>query len=449
MAYAYVSLSSALSDLQARLFDPQGQFPSSTFFWTQAELIAYIQEAIRTWNALANYFRAEFTFQLSQGVNWYDITNLATAPKTLRPFTITDNILTQVIEYHLLEPLTTTYPLVWSGSAQFNISQIVSTLSSSNQTVLGSSGCTVAQTLYPETLGRVFVNDQTIDIRRVAFIPLGGSPVTLFPSDIQAEQDFDFGWTTKSQGLPTQYLVNSEPPLSFDVDRVPGTEGQYEVISVSGVSGFSLTSSSLLKIPDDWSWVAKWGALSRILSSPGSPSDPLRAMYAQRRFEDGIAALKNASGILGLRLNNIPLALDSLRDYDDFNLSWESLAQGAPGSACLAGQNLLGFSSPDAGNYSVTVSCVQNAPVPVNLGDFVQIGRDDYDTIINYSQHLATFKLGGGLFEATIPYFQQLLQRASLYNSKLGAAGIFTLPILDISGLNEARAPRIDPGLKG
>ena len=120
MPFSFATLAQAQSDLAQRLYDPQGQLivgnpGGSSFFWTQAELTAYIQEAIRTWNALTNYFRNEFTFNLAQGVNWYDITNTTTAPNTTRPFTVTDNILTQMIENCLLEPITPgPYPISWN-----------------------------------------------------------------------------------------------------------------------------------------------------------------------------------------------------------------------------------------------------------------------------------------------------------------------------------------------
>ena len=93
-----ITLAIADSALAARLYDATGQF------WTQAERLLYIQEAMRTFNALTGYWRGDFTFPTQTGITWYDITSLATAPNTLRPATLTTTSLYTIIEYHLLEP---------------------------------------------------------------------------------------------------------------------------------------------------------------------------------------------------------------------------------------------------------------------------------------------------------------------------------------------------------
>lgn len=445
MAYTYANLSQAQADLVARLYDPSGQFGAATFFWTSAELTSFIQEALRTWNAFANYFRAEFTFQLSQGINWYDITNSITAPNTLRPLTLTDNSLLQAIEAHLLEPLTPNYPLVWAGSTQFTIPQILTALTSARQEVLGTTGCQITRTIVPATLGRIFQADTVIDIRRIAWLPVGGfgfpSASPLYLEDIQSEQDFDFNWTVKSTGQPTRYLVSAEPPLSFDVDRVPAVNGNYEVLSVSSGQAFNTGASSLVGVPDDWAWLVKWGALSEILNSTSYIADPLRASYSRRRFEDGLLLLKESPAVLGIRLNGLPLPLDPVWDADSYSPGWQALPQGTPSIAYLAGLNLLGFSPPDAKLYSVLVSCVQNAPVPVNPVDFLQVGRDDYDTILDYAQHLALFKIGGQRFQDSFGLLQNFFARATLYNSKLLEMGIFQKPMYEISQKNAERNP--------
>lgn len=445
MPYSYVTLAQAQTDLVSRLYDPQGQFGGGSWFWSSSELTSFIQEALRTWNAFANYFRSEFAFQLSQGVVWYDITNTTTAPNTLRAQTLTDNSLIQAIELHLLEPTTPNYPLVWTGSSQFNVSQIVTSLNSSRQEILGTTGCQITRSLIPSTIGRIFMSDTTIDIRRIAWLPVAGfgfpSASPLYLADIESEQNFDPGWTTKPQGQPTQYLVSTEPPLSFDVDRVPATNGNYEVLSVSAGSAFSTTSASLVGLPDDWAWLAKWGALSQLLSGASSPSDPLRASYCRRRFEDGLSILKTSPAILGLRLNNIPLQYDAVRNADLYSPGWQALAQATPNTAYIVGLNLLGFSPPDASLYSITVSCVQNAPVPSLQGDFLQIGRDDYDTILDYAQHLALFKVGGKIFQDSLPLLENFFERAATYNAKLLQSGIFQKPMFEISQLNAERNP--------
>jgi len=157
------TLSTALQELANRLYDPTQQF------WSQAELILYIQEAFRTWNALASYWRGDFTFQSQQGVTFYDITNQTTAPNTLRPHTVTDQYLYNLIEYHLLEPAVGAGP--WTGSAQFSIDDILNAVQRRQNEILSVTGCSVTESQTAATPDRVYMPNTTLDIRRVAYIP--------------------------------------------------------------------------------------------------------------------------------------------------------------------------------------------------------------------------------------------------------------------------------------
>ena len=91
--------------------------------------------------------------------------------------------------------------------------------------------------------------------------------------------------------------------------------------------------------------------------------------------------------------------------------------------------------------YSPTVSVVMNAPVPTYPGDFMQVARDDFDTIIDYAQHLAAFKMGGSDFLASVPLYQGMLRRAALYNGRLSAMGYFEKQMAELSQLEQERNP--------
>jgi hypothetical protein len=88
-----------------------------------------------------------------------------------------------------------------------------------------------------------------------------------------------------------------------------------------------------------------------------------------------------------------------------------------------------------APGYSATVSVVQNAPVPVAETDFIQVARDDYDTIIDYAQHLALFKTGGAEFAATVSLYQKFEQKAAQYNGRLADMGFFEWSMEDLGTL--------------
>jgi hypothetical protein len=281
----------------------------------------------------------------------------------------------------------------------------------------------------------------------VAWLPVAGAGYSnspLSPSDLQTKKFFDPGWTTAPQDSPQTYMRNAEPPLSFDVDRVPPVPGQYETITVNAGSALSTSAGSLLGIPDDWSWVVKFGALSDLLNRESVAKDALRAEYCAKRYAQGLVLLAGASALLGLRVNNVPLDIDSAKNGDFFNPGWQAAAAGPPQSAYVAGLNLVGFNpAPDSDSaYSVTAHVVENAPIPSTPGDTIQLSREDFDAVLDYAQHLAAFKLGGAEFLATMPLYQRFLKRAAIYNSKLVGMSELYKSMYETSQLEEQRNPR-------
>lgn len=450
--YSYVTLQQAVIDLYGRLYTPSSD--ATQQFWTPTELTAYIIEGLRVWNSLTSFWRAEIALTVSAnlGVNgnawWYDLTSQG----PLRAYTVTDNDLVQQIEYHLLEPLTTTYPLVWAGSGQFAMADILGAITRRQNETLGDTNCTISigQVNAPILPGRVFLPDTNINIRRVSWQPEaenGFSNVALRQSDPWAKRSFDFGYRQKASAPPGTWMQSAEPPPSFDVDRTPPVPGIYEVLTVNSGPDANAAANATLTIPDDWTWVVKYGAMIDLFDREANAKDSLRMTYCQQRYKQGLAVMKNAPAALALYLDGVPMFLDSVRNGDDFNARWQSASAGTPTSAYTAGLNLIGFGpQPDSGQYGALLQCVINAPVPANNGDFIQIGRNDYDSLLDYCQHIAALKQGGAEFIATMPLFSRFIAQASLYNSKLREMAEFQQPMYEVSQLESERTPTFSKG---
>ena len=71
MAYAYINLATMLTQLSERLDD------ESNVYWTTPELTAYIQEALRTWQSMAGYWRNRMIFNTALNTSFYDLTKQA------------------------------------------------------------------------------------------------------------------------------------------------------------------------------------------------------------------------------------------------------------------------------------------------------------------------------------------------------------------------------------
>jgi hypothetical protein len=428
-------------ELAARLYDPAEQF------WSRAEKRLLVAEALRVFNALTGFWRGDFTFPLQQGVTYYDLTDAANLPNTLRPLTLTDHDIYSRIQYHLLEPQGMN---PWVGSLQFSAADLVSAVQRRRDEILSATGCYVVKSLLPAVAGRILLPENTLDVRRVAYLPLsitGQLPNAMFAEDTWSEQAFNLGWTTQPAGTPSTYFLSTQPPLSFDTDVAPAYGGNYEILAVlAGQPLVATLASSLSGIPDDYAWILKWGALADLLSREGHAKDPARAAYCDRMYRLGLSLLSSAPALLSLRLNNLPLPIDSIRNLDLYSTNWQGQAQATPQQVGVGGLNLMAFSPPpDAGPYSVTATVVRNAPIPASDANFIQAGYDEIDVLLDYCVHVAMFKCGGAEHSATMPLLERFMQAAQQYNSKLNQSAEFRSFLKSLSQMQEQSEPRMTP----
>jgi hypothetical protein len=222
--------------------------------------------------------------------------------------------------------------------------------------------------------------------------------------------------------------------LVFETDVQPAVAGVYDLLTIESGPALSLVTPSTFTIPDDWTWVMKWGALGNLLSQEAVSRDQLRMNYCLLRYRQGVEMLLRASAVLSARFGNTPLDVESVQNMDNYRAGWQAEAPGTPDTVITTGLNLIGFGPIPNGVSTLTLNVVQNAPVPVNPGDQIQIARDDYNAVHGYAQHLAMFKVGGAEFQATIPLLQKFYEQAGLYNSTLAELGEFQRDMYELSG---------------
>jgi len=434
-------------------------------FWTSAELALYLNEALQTWNALTAYWRGDFLFNSEPGVTWYDLTDPVAMPNTLRQMTSTYTAMFTAIQYHLLEPPVGSNP--WTGSLQFTTDDFVNAGFRRTDELLSVTGCTQSRITVPAVAGPITLPDLVSDIRRIAYLPAafqaGGygvgaygagpygysaynlSPASvLWPEDTWAEQAFNNRYTLAPAGTPLAYLQSTQQPITFQTDVPPGGAGIYELL-VMQTGILPNTSPRVIGIPNDWVHVLKWGVLADLLSRESLAKDIPRAAYCEQRYRLGLAAMLQAPALLAMRIGNVPLQIDSVRSADLYNTSWQAQPQQKPQTALHAGLNLVALSPTPGLVHSMTATVVENAPLPVNPGDPVQVAREDYDVILDYAQHLAAFKQGGDEFARTMPLMQRFLKQAALYNGKLAELGEYTSMLLDQSQRERDTNPLATP----
>jgi len=480
--YSWLTLPTAIENIQDRLND-------EGVFWSEAELQVYLVEALRMLNALTESWRAEFTFN-AQGSTWNNLGTMADSPR-LR--TVTDADLATEMEYMLLEPAVGIG--AWTGTNQFSVEKLQSALSVRRNEVIQVGGCnTVDLAPINATPGtsRTPLDDTTLEVRRIRFLQLIGTangtcasgdttiavdstdnlysglvvqgagiddgtvltgigsgnvqvslpataalsttPLSFFQpyylkrSDTQAFHYFDSDYLQTVQ-TPKSWSVASEPPLDFDVDTAPNTPGQYDVMVLQSGPQFGATPT-LLGLPDDWSWLPMYGALSDLLSEEPESTDRQRAAYCAKRYADGLEMLKGSNWLNQALINGAVADTPSLEKKDRWNIGWQEDTGAIPG---VVTDGIDQFNVTPNTPVSVLLTVVANAPFLDPTDTYVQVTRDDWDQVLNYVQHVASFKMGGEEFSATVPLLDEFLAYCIRRNKRVGTYGLY-VDVLSTAG---------------
>ncbi len=435
--YYTLPLADAIDELAARLDDPL------FVHWTQAELSRYLVEALRTYSAFTQRYRDRASFATVSGQPFYD---LPTELPTLRGYHVTDRDLVTDIEYALMEPPT---PTAWTGTSQFTLPLIVECLQSRLNQFLEETGGVLTRSLTgltPDANGRIMLPANVITIRRAAWRMNDGTVVPLKREDEWTMQHFAPAWPQNPQApsrrWPTGYSVGVTPPLVVQLAPAPETGGLLDLVAVVTAATLDPANlSTLLGVPDDWSWVIKWGALSELLNRDGLAYDPQRAAYCEARYRQGVKLAKAASVVLQGYIDGEQGSLKSLVETDQYRRSWQT-TPGAPTSILTAGWNLVGCNPPPNGTgYTITLDMVVNVPIPVSLIDCVPIDAFQRDCWMDYAQHLSTFKEGPSQLLNTMNLFDNFM-RCTNITVALDMAAVPDRPALFDQTLQDEKVKR-------
>jgi hypothetical protein len=151
-----------------------------------------------------------------------------------------------------------------------------------------------------------------------------------------------------------------------------------------------------------------------------------------------------------MRVNNVPAQISSVRGADLYNTSWQGADPGVPRQVAYSGMNLFALNPPadsgiDGVPYDLTVTVVENAPIPTLDDDQIQVSREDLDVLLDYCVHIAMLKAGGADFMSTLPLYKRFMTQAALYNRKLSEFGEYTDTLMGMAvrerSLNPVQQP--------
>ena len=279
----------------------------------------------------------------------------------------------------------------------------------------------------------VLVNGVPLDPTGTASIAINGKVVMIPPPEPSVPY----------QGPPQVYSVAATPPVSLQLGPPPAVVGNLDLVVVQSGPQLSL-GPSVLGVPDDLAWGVKWGVLADLLSRDGQAKDPTRALYCEQRYREAVELAALYPTIVQTAVNGVPVFTGSVFDMDAFANGWQNAPAGTPTAAGLVGRNLLALSPAPANGAQVYLDMVVNIPVPVLAGDYLQVPPDVIPAILDYAQHLASFKMGGSEFAVTDQQRTNLLYEAANYNSRLRQANFYNAAVRNLASRQQAQVPRID-----
>lgn len=440
-SYTAITALDALDQLATRLYDP------TYVHWTQVELLRYLSEALRTYNALTLSYRHTAVWTTTALQTFYDLPIHAPA---LRGYTVTVRDLILDLEYALQEPPSSQ---IWTGTNQFSLVDLVNAIQNRRDQFLLITGAVLSDVSLPQIApppgGRVAIPEDIVTIRRVAWKTTDNLVTPVRRDDAWGAAHYKPGWVQQPRRPPTAYSLSSTQPLYVQFVPPPLDTGTVFLLSVQRGAVLDVAANTPLGVPDDWAWVIKFGALADLLSRDGLAFDPVRASYAQQRWEQGVQAASTASVVLDARINNRVVGLASVNDADKYSPLWQSV-NGTPRRLVTAGQNLVGCWPPPGanlggGNFAITVDLVVNMPVPTGTSSYLQIGPEQLDPVLDYAQHLAILKEGPNQLVAAVPLAQRFFDQIGVKLALQQAEQPARVPLLQQTLTDVETQPRARP----
>jgi hypothetical protein len=426
-SYSWLTFISARQQLAQRLYDP------GMVFTIDAELGIYLQQALRMFNTLTFTWKQDYVFNPVTLWN-----SLATLPGSPRLRTQTDTDCYTQLEYMLLEPPT---GATWTGTPQFSVDAFALALQRCRDEMLKVSNCN--QQLVdgiPSTPNtrRTVLPDNVIEVARVRWLPApSGFPVALYRDDTVAQEFYEPGFWQAAPGTPQTFMLTSEPPLSWDVDIPPSVPGTYEAVELLAGTPFAPPAATLLNVPDDYAWVLIWGALADLLGRESEATDRQRSDYCLKRYIDGLTLLLKTPWAMLVKITGRATTPVSIANADRYSPGWDLDPSSLP---FIVTGGIDFFAAPTGTSVGLTV--LGNAPIPVLDGDFVQVSRANWDTVLDLAQVFAGFKMGGQDFQDVLEVEQRALQACSAENQRLKSTGAFADILIQRGGAQDREQER-------
>ena len=442
--YSYLTLAQLRAALMQRLQDVNNvNVPV-------AEANLYLIEGLRVLSAQTQAPGiVDFTFDFNPGDTWKSL-NIPGSP---RQRTVTDTQIYSQIEAMLYEPMSGG---VWTGTTQFNITQLANSLQYRRDELLLMSGANTVNLLQPSPLlaTTTTLPDSTLDLERVRWIPLDStfeSAYALGREDVTTRDAFGVLLPIEP-GPPDSWMITANSPLQFDCSCPPNQPGTWDMLVPFSGAPFAPPLSTLVGIPDDWTPALVYGVLADVLANSPEGRDEFRAKYCIQRYEQFKKAMVKMPWLLEAGIGSIPVDTPSFKEMDAYAQNWEQTWPAGDPQIVVGGVDLVSLApNVPAGGAIVSsvLTLVGNAPIPTSDASLIQLDRAGVDALLLYAQHVASFKQGGKDFFNTMPLFEQFEAYCRTKNSQYAALGIFRPDVIGQGNRGEDRDPHFQREKEG
>lgn len=129
------------------------------------------------------------------------------------------------------------------------------------------------------------------------------------------------------------------------------------------------------------------------------------------------------AAIQRILFGGVPLTMTSINELDMGNPGWQGVVDD-PEFWTLNGINLFGLSpQPSSGN--ITIEGLSETPILINDSDYVMLGDEQLNRILDYAEHYCAFKEGQGEFDSSQSGFNLFITAAAKRNGNLLSTALY------------------------
>lgn len=410
-------------------------------FVTDDEWNSYIKEALLTFGGLSQSWKEEIEVKTNITSPFYNLLTDLNIDQQLLGFTLNFQFIIDQINYHLVEEVSAINPI----SEITSIDEILKFARNrvNQYQFLTKLWISQLQLNMPAAdFAKLPMQDRMIDIVRVAYVDLNAlenpkKHYILKEESLDMLSNFQRASFNASAPFPQFYETTSHYEKALIIHPTPQNLGALNLLVVNGFStSETIFENSIVPVLNNLVPYIKWGIMYDIFCKDGLASNPALAAYCLSRWNEGVIVGLGYASILFALINGVPINLDSIDSLDNHDSGWFNKNNSMPSLLATAGFNFFATNRVPDDVYSLILTCVTNAYLPIDDDDFIDVKQEYIEALLNYTLHLSSFKDGAASLQNTNEGKNDFIKTATMYNARLNRNNIAFESLLKNQAVN-------------